>query len=65
MAPSQKGLNGSGNTTNFSVWYEDTLSTDPVVVAAVIANANALLGVVESEFKVTTGVDGEIEVMAR
>ena len=54
MAPSQKGLNGLGNTTNFSVWYEDTLSTNPVMVAAVIANANALLSVVESEFKVTT-----------
>ena len=55
MATSQKGLNSSGNTTDFSVWYEDTLSADPAVMAIVIDNANALLGVVENEFKITTG----------
>ena len=51
MALSQSGLNGSGNTTNFSVWYEDTLANQSVV----IANANALLSVLENEFNVTTG----------
>jgi hypothetical protein len=55
MAPTQAGLNGGGNTTNFSVWYEATLSANPEVMAVVVANANALLGVVENEFAVTTG----------
>ena len=51
MALSQNSLTPSGNTTNFSVWYEDTLPNQP----GVIANANALLAVVENEFTVTTG----------
>ncbi len=41
----------AGNTDNFSVMYEDTLSNQSVVKA----NANALLGVVKNEFTVTTG----------
>jgi hypothetical protein len=55
MAPLQKGLNQSGNTANFSIFYDDSLSTNTKVMAVVIANANALIGVVENEFKVTTG----------
>jgi len=51
MALSQTGLNGSGNTTNFSVFYEDTLPNQSIVKA----NANALLAAVETEFNVTTG----------
>ena len=51
MALSQNSLTPSGNTTNFSVWYEDTLPNQP----GIIANANALLAVVENEFTVTTG----------
>jgi hypothetical protein len=41
----------AGNTTNFSVYYDSSLPNQSVV----IANANALLGVVENEFTVTTG----------
>jgi hypothetical protein len=42
---------GKGFTTNFQVQYESTLSNQSVV----IANANALLAVIENEFTVTTG----------
>ena len=42
---------GVGLTTNFHVQYEDTLANQ----AQVIANANALLEVIENEFTVTTG----------
>jgi hypothetical protein len=42
---------GPGLTANFQVQYEDTLPNQ----ANVIANATALLGVVENEFAVTTG----------
>jgi hypothetical protein len=42
---------GAGLTTNFQVQYEDTLPNQ----AQVIANANALLGVIENEFMITTG----------
>src|SRR4051812_45047431 len=48
---SQAGLTGGGNTTNFNMSYEDSLPNQSVV----IANANALLGVIENEFTVTTG----------
>src|SRR5262249_25154389 len=41
---------GPGLTFNFKVVYEDSLPNQ----AAVIANANALLAVLESEFNVTT-----------
>lgn len=51
MAPSSKQLTNNGQTTNFQVQYEDTLPNQ----ANVIANANALLAVVENEFSVTTG----------
>jgi hypothetical protein len=51
MALSQQGLNGNGQTTNFEVWYEDSL----VSKTNVVDNANALLGVVENEFSITTG----------
>jgi hypothetical protein len=51
MSLSQNGLTSSGNTTNFSVSYEDSLSNQAVVKA----NANALLAVIENEFNVTTG----------
>src|SRR5260370_27989861 len=42
---------GKGFTTNFQVQYESTLPNQ----AQVIANANALLAVIENEFAVTTG----------
>src|SRR5882724_2952345 len=42
---------GAGQTTNFIVQYESTLPNQ----ANVIANANALLPVLETEFTVTTG----------
>jgi hypothetical protein len=42
---------GAGQTTNFLVQYENTLPDQ----ANVIANANALLPVLETEFTVTTG----------
>lgn len=42
---------GVGQTTNFIVQYENTLANQ----ANVIANANALLQVLETEFTVTTG----------
>ena len=59
MALKQDGLRdigqGPGNTTNFTVWYENTLSN----LATVKANANALLAgsppLIENEFNVTTG----------
>src|SRR5690242_16162433 len=55
MALTSAGLTdvgmGAGLTTNFHVQYEDTLLGQ----ARVIANANALLAVVENEFNVTTG----------
>jgi hypothetical protein len=55
MSLTQKDLTniglGPGNTTNFAVRYEDSLTN----LANVKANANALLGVVENEFNVTTG----------
>jgi hypothetical protein len=44
---------GKGNTTNFSVWYEDSLPNNNTDV--VVANANALLAVIENEFSITTG----------
>lgn len=55
MALTSVGLNdifgqGAGLTTNFHVRIEDTL----VNQANVIANANALLSVIEAEFTVTT-----------
>src|SRR5215475_12440006 len=55
MASSSVGLTdigmGAGFTTNFQVQYENTLPNQ----ASVIANANALLAVIENEFTVTTG----------
>jgi hypothetical protein len=55
MTLKQDGLTdigmGPGNTTNFAVWYEDSLPNQAGVKAA----ANALLAVVEAEFTVTTG----------
>ena len=42
---------GAGQTTNFIVQYENTLPNQ----ANVIANADALLPVLETEFAVTTG----------
>jgi hypothetical protein len=54
--PSQAGLNGGGETTNFSVWYDSNTKNLPNQ-SVVIANANALLGVVETEFTATTGPD--------
>ena len=42
---------GAGQTTNFIVQYENTLPS----LANVIANADALLPVLETEFAVTTG----------
>src|SRR5690242_15733055 len=42
---------GPGITTNFHVQYETTLPNQ----ANIIRNANALLGVLENEFTVTTG----------
>jgi hypothetical protein len=42
---------GKGFTTNFQVQYESTLSNQAII----IANANALLAVIENEFAVTTG----------
>ncbi|MDP9175378.1 MAG: hypothetical protein M3O30_16170 [Planctomycetota bacterium] len=50
MALTQSGLTGGGNTANFQVQYEKSLSNQSVV----IQNANALLGVIENEFNVTT-----------
>jgi hypothetical protein len=54
MALTSTGLTnigqGAGMTTNFQVQYESTLPNQ----ANVIANANALLAVVENEFNVTT-----------
>jgi hypothetical protein len=50
MSSTQNGLTnigqGPGNTTNFAVFYEDSLPSQ----AAIKANADALLGVVENEF---------------
>jgi len=55
MALTNNGLTdigqGKGFTTNFQVQYESTLPNQ----ATVIANANALLAVIENEFTVTTG----------
>ena len=55
MALTSNGLTdagfGPGLTTNFQVQYEDTLPN----TAVIIANANALLAVIENEFTVTTG----------
>jgi hypothetical protein len=55
MALTNSGLTdiglGKGITTNFQVQYESSLSNQAVV----IANANALLAVIENEFAVTTG----------
>ncbi len=62
MALKQTGLTnigqGPGNTTNFSVWYEDSLSNQNVVKA----NADALMAagangvpLIENEFTVTSG----------
>src|SRR5438876_560644 len=51
MALTSNGLTGAGLTTNFQVQYESTLPGQ----ANVIANANALLSVIENEFAVTTG----------
>lgn len=55
MALTNNGLTdigqGKGFTTNFQVQYESTLPSQ----AKVIANANALLTVIENEFAVTTG----------
>lgn len=51
MSLTSAKLTNNGLTTNFQVQYENTLAGQ----ANVIANANALLGVVENEFNVTTG----------
>src|SRR5262245_21494901 len=51
MALTSNGLTGAGLTNNFQVQYESTLPNQPNV----IAHANALLAVVETEFAVTTG----------
>ena len=55
MALNRAGLTdfgmGAGLTTNFMVQYEDSLGNLPNL----IANANALLAVIENEFAVTTG----------
>ena len=45
------GGSGAGITTNFQVQYESTLPNQ----ARVLANANALISVLETEFTVTTG----------
>jgi len=52
LTSAQLNNNGSGPgaTTNFQIQYESTLPQQ----ASVIANANALMGVVENEFTVTT-----------
>lgn len=42
---------GKGITPNFEIWYDDSLPNQ----TRVIANANALIAVVETEFTVTTG----------
>ena len=62
MALTSNNLNdpsgfGAGKTQNFLIQYDDTLP-DPNGVspaANVITNADALIGVVENEFNVTTG----------
>jgi hypothetical protein len=59
MALKQTGLTnigqGPGNTTNFSIWYDDSLPN----LAGVKASANAFLAgttpLVENEFNITTG----------
>jgi hypothetical protein len=51
MALSNLNLTNNGQTTNFQVQYETSLPSQ----ANVIANANALLGLLENEFTVTTG----------
>jgi hypothetical protein len=51
MTLTSNGLANAGLTTNFQVQYESTLPNQ----ANVIANANALLPVLENEFTVTTG----------
>jgi hypothetical protein len=51
MSLTSAQLTNNGLTTNFQVQYEDSLPDQ----ANVIANANALLTVVENEFNVTTG----------
>lgn len=51
MADSHANLTNNGLTTNFDVSYDDSMTNK----ANVVANANALLGVVENEFTVTTG----------
>ena len=50
MALTNVGLTGAGLTANFQVQYESTLPNQ----ANIIANANALLNVLENEFIVTT-----------
>jgi len=51
MVLTSAGLTNAGLTNNFQVQYEDTLSNQ----ALIIANAQALLTVIENEFKITTG----------
>jgi hypothetical protein len=51
MTLKSAGLTNGGLTTNFQVQYDDSQPDK----ANVIANANALLTVVENEFNVTTG----------
>lgn len=56
MALKQDNLNdsyglGRGITPNFEIWYDDSLPNQ----TRVIANANALIAAVETEFTVTTG----------
>ncbi len=55
MADSHAGLTNNGLTTNFNISYSDSLTGGDGTTTDVIDNANALLGVVESEFAVTTG----------
>ena len=61
MALTSTGLTGAGKTTNFLVQYETGLfdslpaAQKAIVKSNLIANANALLAVIENEFTVTTG----------
>ena len=53
MALSTTSLPNNGQTPNFQVQYEDSLPNQ----ANVIANAKALMGLLETEFMATTGPD--------
>ena len=55
MADSHVGLTNGGLTSNFDVSYDDSRTGPDGTTTDIVANANALLGVVENEFSVTTG----------